>query len=78
MNNRYLSLLEQMTLEQLQHEASQHTEKRPDIAALAYEAMMEKVDDFDEKLRYQEIATLFELRSQLPQFHHDDKIAQVL
>jgi hypothetical protein len=61
-----MSLLEKMSVEQLQSEASNVRLADPEKAAVVYGHLIDRVEDFSEKLRYQRMAARFERSSKTP------------
>lgn len=60
MNNRYMKLLEQLTVDQLQREANKTSSTQPEKTSLVYDQLIERAEDFNEKLRYQRLASRYE------------------
>ncbi len=63
MENRYMKLLEQLTVEQLRREASRTSAEQPDKTAMVYDQLIDRVEDFNDKLRYQRLANRFEQKA---------------
>ena len=60
MNNRYMKLLEQLTVDQLQREANKTCATQPEKTTLVYDQLIDRVADFNEKLRYQRLSNRYE------------------
>lgn len=64
MDNKYLNLLEKMTLDQLHAEVQATRLIEPDKTASVYEHMVDRVEDFNDKLQYQRLASRYNHQSQ--------------
>ena len=60
MDNRYMKLLEQLTVEQLHREAVRTSEQDPGKTSLVYDQLIERAEEFNEKLRFQRLASRYE------------------
>ena len=60
MENRYINILSRLTVDQLQREARRVRDVNPRKASLVYCELIDKVDDFNDKLHYQQLANRFE------------------
>lgn len=63
MNNRYMKLLEQLTVDQLQREANKTSFAQPEKTTLVYDQLIDRVEDFNEKLRYQRLSSRYESKA---------------
>lgn len=64
MNNKYLQLLEKMSLDQLHTEVQATQLLEPDKTAVVYDHLVDRVEDFNNKLQYQRLATRYQQQSQ--------------
>lgn len=64
MDNKYLNLLEKMTLDQLHAEVQATRLLEPEKTASVYEHMVDRVEDFNDKLQYQRLASRYSNQSQ--------------
>lgn len=60
MENRYINILSRLTREQLEREARRVRDVNPRKAALVYSELIDKAEDFNDKLYYQQLADRFE------------------
>lgn len=63
MNNKYLQLLEKMSLDQLHTEVQATQLLEPDKTAVVYDHLVDRVEDFNNKLQYQRLATRYQQQS---------------
>lgn len=60
MENRYINILSRLTQEQLEREARRVRDVNPRKAALVYSELIDKAEDFNDKLYFQQLADRFE------------------
>ena len=60
MENRYINILARLTIDQLEREARRVRDINPRKASLVYSELIEKAEDFTDKLYYQGQANRFE------------------
>ena len=60
MENRYINILSRLTVDQLEREARRVRDVNPRKAALVYSELIDKAEDFNDKLYYQQLADRFE------------------
>lgn len=63
MNNKYLQLLEKMSLDQLHAEVQATQLLEPEKTAVVYDHLVDRVEDFNNKLQYQRLATRYQHQS---------------